>query len=226
MVSDTFGFNAHFPGRLNVSDVLNTVFNPLLTNKDVFLGELIYNAADAVMILDCDDDYDALDMEQEPPIRVSLDKQRRILTVEDAGVGMTKEELIQCLGTVARSGTQEFLKDREERGCKPVPLFGRFGVGFYSAFRVSYKVRVVTKSISDRQYIWESEEGGPFTVSPDADMFHGELFRGTKVICFLKEDSLDFLNETIVDELLASHSQRIRTSIVRVTKRRFVPWFH
>jgi len=223
-MSDTFAFNVDLRVSLNVSDVLNTVFNRLLTKKDVFLRELIYNAADAVRIRDeCDDDYDALDMEQELAIRVIQDKQNRVLTVEDAGVGMTKRELIQRLGTVSMSGTQDFLKARQDEGrnSEPLHLFGRFGVGFYSAFCVSYKVRVVTKCISDQQYIWESEVGGPFTVSRDADMMHGEINRGSKVICFLKEDSLEFLEESRLEELLTRHSESIRTSIVLVTKRRF-----
>jgi len=218
-MSETFTFEGDVP------NLLNTVFNPLLTNKEIFLRELILNAADAMTIIQDEavSDPGVLEMEQELAIRVTLDKENDVLTVEDSGVGMTKRDLIHFLGTVSRSGTLGLLEAREDEGRNPDPLhvFGRFGIGFYSAFCVSYKVRVVSKCYSDIQYIWESEVGGPFTVSRDADMMHGEINRGSKVICFLKEDSLEFLDETILDELLTRHSESIGTSIVLVTKRRF-----
>ena len=189
-MSETFAFKGDVP------HLLNTVFNPLLTNKEIFLRELILNAADALTIIrdEVVSDPGVLEMEQGLATRVTLDKENGLLTVEDSGVGMTKKDLILFLGSVSRSGTLGLLEAREDEGRNPDPLhvFGRFGIGFYSAFCVSYKVRVVSKYYSDVQHIWESEVGGPITVAPDYDMLHGELFRGTKVICFLNQDSLEF----------------------------------
>jgi len=198
--------------QAEVGKVMDIIVNSLYSNKDVFLRELVSNAADA-----CDKKrFLALTESDAPPepmkLRIKTDKDARLLILEDNGVGMQKSELIENLGRIARSGTANFVQGLEQ-GDSDVSLIGQFGVGFYSAFLVAKKVKVVSRCFKDegadkKSWKWTSE-GGSFTIEEAAsEEFFGEQ-SGTRIILHLREEAQEYLDSGKLSDLLKKYSEFI-----------------
>jgi len=200
--------------QAEVNRMMKLIINSLYRNKEVFLRELISNASDALdkIRLVSLTDKSVLDSTPELSIKIKADKENHILTITDTGIGMTKQDLINNLGTIAKSGTADFLGKLQEASSNTEfnDLIGQFGVGFYSAFLVADKVVVTSKNNDDSQYIWESDASS-FSISEDPR--GPTLKRGTQISLYLKEESYDFLEQDTVRDLIKKYSQFINFNI-------------
>jgi len=196
--------------QAEVARLMDIIINSLYQKKDIFLRELISNASDAldkIRFLSVGDDKILGEGENRNlEIRISCDRDAKTLTIRDRGIGMTKQDLINNLGTIAKSGTANFAEQLAS-GAGDLSLIGQFGVGFYSAYLAADKVRVVTKNNNDKQHIWESSADGTYTVAEDPA--GDTLGRGTEITLFLKDDATDYAIEDQLRKLIKKYSEFI-----------------
>jgi heat shock protein beta len=194
---------------------MKLIINSLYKNKEIFLRELISNASDAldkIRFLSLTD-RTVLGDKEELTIRIKIDRDSRMIHITDTGIGMTRADLIQFLGTIAKSDTSEFLnkvQNTEQEGGSMTDLIGQFGVGFYSCFLVADKVIVTSKNNADDQHIWESDSTS-FNVIKDPR--GNTLGRGTTVSLHLKEEAGEFFEFSTLEDIIRKYSQFINFNI-------------
>lgn len=207
------------PFQAEVSQVLHLVVNSLYSNKEIFLRELVSNASDALdkLRFRALSEQDLLGENEELKITITPDEKAGTLTISDNGIGMTEAELIDQLGTIARSGTKEFtqkLKEAAQAKESGTQLIGQFGVGFYSAFLVADRVEVVSRAAgSDTAYRWESEAKDSFTVEKAE-----REGRGTTLILHLKEDQKEYARPYRIKDVIQRHSDYVAHPIELLTR--------
>ncbi|MBR0574224.1 MULTISPECIES: molecular chaperone HtpG [Pasteurellaceae] len=201
-----------------VKQLLQLMIHSLYSNKEIFLRELISNASDAAdkLRFKALSDNSLYENDGELRVRVSIDETLGTITISDNGIGMSREQVIEHLGTIAKSGTKEFLNSLGGDQVKDSQLIGQFGVGFYSAFIVADKVTVKTRAAgltAEQGVIWESAGEGDYTV---ADL--EKTTRGTEVILHLREEEKEFLNEWRLRSIISKYSDHISLAVELQTK--------
>lgn len=204
MSTETFEFQAE------INQLMSLIINAFYSNKEIFLRELISNASDALDKIRYESlqNTEILKDNSNFEIKIRTDKDNNKLIIEDNGIGMTKEDLKQCLGTIANSGTKQFIQNIGKS--KDINLIGQFGVGFYSSYLVADNVKVTTKHNSDKEYIWESNANGNYTITETENQ---ELSRGTIIELTLKEDAKEYLDVDRIKDVIKTHSEYIQYPI-------------
>ena len=197
--------------QAEVAKLLHLMVHSVYSDRDVFLRELISNAADALDKLRYEAIANPALLEGQPDLTITItpDKEKKTLTITDTGIGMTEQELVDNLGTIAKSGTQAFVE--QVKGSQgDVHLIGQFGIGFYSGFIVASKVDVISRRAgSDKAYMWSSDGSGSFTVTPVEN-----APRGTSIVLHLKDDALEFLEDWKIESVVRTYSDHIAHPIM------------
>jgi heat shock protein beta len=197
--------------QADVSRLMDIIINALYTHKEVFLRELISNASDAldkIRYLSVKD-HEIMKGFKDLKIMIEYNKDDKTISVTDTGIGMTKEDLIKNLGTVAKSGTAAFIEALSKGDA--TNLIGQFGVGFYSTYLVAKKVVVASKHNDDEQHLWMSQAGSSFSVIKDPR--GNTLTRGTRVTIYLKEDAIEFVDQDTIKNMAKKYSEFINYPI-------------
>ncbi|MCC6638010.1 MAG: molecular chaperone HtpG [Ignavibacteriaceae bacterium] len=195
-----------FTFQAEITQLLDILVHSLYSSREIFLRELISNASDALdklrIISLRGEEYHQKDIPFE--IKISFDKESKLLMITDTGIGMTKDELVKNIGTIAKSGSSEFIKALKEGDSDAKEIIGRFGVGFYSVFMVANEVKIKTRSyLKDEQgYIWRSTGSGDFTITESEDSIN----RGTTIEIYLKDDALEYATKETLEGIIKKHS--------------------
>src|SRR5450631_1177293 len=204
---ETLGFQAE------VKQLLDLMIHSLYSNKEIFLRELVSNASDACdkLRFEALTNKDLFESDADLKIRVSFDQAARTITIADNGIGMSREEVIANIGTIARSGTREFFKNLTGEQAKDAHLIGQFGVGFYSSFIIADKVTLTTRRgglPADAGVRWESDGGGEYALEPVT-----RIERGTEIVLHLREGEDDLLEAWKVKSIIRKYSDHISLPI-------------
>jgi heat shock protein beta len=195
--------------QAEINKLMKIIIDSLYSSREIFMRELISNAADALDKIRYNSlsDPAALGEITEFEVRVEIDKENKLIHIRDTGIGMTRDELVANLGSVAKSGTSEFL---QKVSSGETQLIGQFGVGFYSAFLVADRVTVTTKNNDDDQYIWTSTYDDSASYAIAKDPRGNTLGRGTVITLHIKEDAAEFLESNRLKNLINKYNEFIQ----------------